>query len=181
MALKHERPIDEATFKTKPVDQEATLLLGLCLAPWTSGSILGMDGRVCGHVPCPACTVVHEGQTMCRCCANRARARGTQVHGAGRLPPAIPHRVQPASRAQTRPPDTARRARSRSRTRRDSRDRRASPAPAREAPDRRASSARAREEPARRTGSAHAPEAPSLPPPSRKKAGTLEPSPEGRK
>ena len=64
VALKHERPIDEATFKTKPVDQEATLLLGLCLAPWTSGSILGMDGRVCGHVPCPACTVVHEGQTM---------------------------------------------------------------------------------------------------------------------
>jgi hypothetical protein len=140
-ALQHEHPINQATFKTKPVDQDGTVMLGLCLAPWASGSILGLDGRVCGHIACPACTVVHDpsGQVMCKCCADRARARGTQFHGAGRLPPAIPRRAQPASRAHTRRPDrdggTAP-PRSRTPPREESRERRSGTTPDRRAPSR---------------------------------------------
>eukprot|EP00435_Cladocopium_sp_Y103_P061886 s216_g23.t1 len=105
-AVRHEQRIEERTFRTRPIDErDQPTLLGLCLAPWTQGSIWASDGRVCGHTPCPDCTVQHDGQTMCRCCATRAQAQGTQFHGSGPLPPRIPQRQQPPSRAYTRPPD----------------------------------------------------------------------------
>ncbi len=55
--------------------------------PSSRGSIRLSEGPVCGHTPCPECTVVKQDRTMCKCCADRIEAHGAGVGGAGPLPP----------------------------------------------------------------------------------------------
>ena len=63
--------------------------IAICLAPARNGAIrpTGTDRRLCGHTPCERCVVWVRGSPMCPCCANRAMAYGSQLQGAGPLPP----------------------------------------------------------------------------------------------
>lgn len=85
--IAHTDPVSTSTFITRPIRPNSGTGIGLCLMPMSRGTIQLKEGPARGHTPCPSCTVVKQGRTMCKCCANRIEAHGDGVGGAGPLPP----------------------------------------------------------------------------------------------
>lgn len=85
--IAHTVPISTPTFITRPIRPNSGTGIGLCLMPNSRGTMRLNEGPVCGHTPCPNCTVVKQERTMCKCCADRIEAHGPGVGGAGPLPP----------------------------------------------------------------------------------------------
>ena len=81
--IQHRQALDYSTMITRRAGGAGSPRIAICLAPARNGT----DRRLCGHTPCERCVVWVRGSPMCPCCANRAMAYGSQLQGAGPLPP----------------------------------------------------------------------------------------------
>ena len=104
-ALAHRGTIVTDTLATRRVAPGDERQIAICIAPNARGVLRGHDRtRRCGHTPCPRCTVRVEDQYMCACCATRVQARGSDLRGAGRLPPALAPKGNGKARVRPRFP-----------------------------------------------------------------------------
>ena len=111
----HRARKEEQTFATRPLTQRwPDTLVGVCLVPAKArGQLRSTEGQLCGHITCEECTAPHQGNLMCPCCREEARARqtGNAVNAAGPLPKALTWPVRaagpppPRASSTSRPPE----------------------------------------------------------------------------